>query len=458
MAIDTIKFKRGTKNKLDKLSYGEPAYISDEGELYIGTESGIEKLTSNKEVKELSSQLEHIENKQKFDLRVDFGAIGNANYYDSVSGEYYEDDKFTILANDDTQAIKNAIKYSQDNNVCIEIPNGNYKFTSQILIENKRASLKSSADKYRSVFKKCFNGDGIKITTDYTVIDNIRIDCSPKFTQSGSGIAIGDDTTDSQTNLRANYCYIDAFCFQHGEHGIDCMKGNENTIIGHYNQNKKNGVNCESLWVGGSADWNANKMKFSAEGNAQHGLYIKGAEANDIHAVCQGNGWGTSGGYGALIDWVGNYGYIYAEGNVTGGVKFGSSGYGNNFHIVTEGRSNNPISYDNQYNVGYVRSSSNVDFYKLFRLNIKGATTGKIWVSATIPANSYKDFSVNTIYGASVTNSIVCVIPSILLPYGITYQSKITASDTVTIRVCNNTDEDINITSNEQWTVTVFNN
>ena len=59
MAIDTIKFKRGVKSKLNNLSYGEPAYISDENELYIGTENGVEKITSNKEVKELSSQLEH---------------------------------------------------------------------------------------------------------------------------------------------------------------------------------------------------------------------------------------------------------------------------------------------------------------------------------------------------------------------------------------------------------------
>ena len=59
MTTDTIKFKRGVKSKLNNLSYGEPAYISDEGELYIGTKSGVEKLTSNKEVKELSSQLAH---------------------------------------------------------------------------------------------------------------------------------------------------------------------------------------------------------------------------------------------------------------------------------------------------------------------------------------------------------------------------------------------------------------
>lgn len=59
MAIDTIKFKRGVKSKLNNLSYGEPAYISDENELYIGTEDGVEKITRNKEVAELSSQLEH---------------------------------------------------------------------------------------------------------------------------------------------------------------------------------------------------------------------------------------------------------------------------------------------------------------------------------------------------------------------------------------------------------------
>ena len=62
MTTDTIKFKRGVKSKLNNLSYGEPAYISDENELYIGTENGVEKITRNKEVAELSSQLEHTEN------------------------------------------------------------------------------------------------------------------------------------------------------------------------------------------------------------------------------------------------------------------------------------------------------------------------------------------------------------------------------------------------------------
>ena len=63
MTTHTIKFKRGIKSKLNELSYGEPAYISDENELYIGTEDGVEKITRNKEVAELNSQLEHKVNK-----------------------------------------------------------------------------------------------------------------------------------------------------------------------------------------------------------------------------------------------------------------------------------------------------------------------------------------------------------------------------------------------------------
>ena len=70
MTIDTIKFKRGVKSKLNNLSYGEPAYISDEGELYIGTESGVEKITRNKEVAELSSQLEQKANSTDVNSKV----------------------------------------------------------------------------------------------------------------------------------------------------------------------------------------------------------------------------------------------------------------------------------------------------------------------------------------------------------------------------------------------------
>lgn len=54
-----IKFKRGSRSKLpQRLAYGEPAFVSDEGELYIGTESGKNiKLTSKSEVENIKTQL-----------------------------------------------------------------------------------------------------------------------------------------------------------------------------------------------------------------------------------------------------------------------------------------------------------------------------------------------------------------------------------------------------------------
>ena len=414
------------------------------------------KLTND--IKTINSQLDTIVLKEKMNLIVDFGAKGNANFYDSNTKEYYEDEDFTILANDDTNSIKKAIKFSQEHDVIIEVPNANYKFTEQLLIANKQAKLVSTGTKYKSKFIKCFNGDGIKITTNYCVLDGIRVDCSPNCITRGSGIAIGDDTTQANENVRANYCYIDVFCFGHGDHGIDCMKGNENTILGHYNQNKKDGVHCYSEWVGGSADWNANYMRFSAEGNARHGLNIYRSESNVLHAVCQGNGWGNEGGYGAIINSNGNNGYIYVEGNVSGGVKFGTSGYGNRIDILAEGtKSKNPITYENYMNCGFTRITGQTSYFKMFRTDIKNMSSGGLWVKGEITANSYKDFTINNIYGVDTDYKTLIISPSTLLPQGLTYEGIVNDADTVTIRVHNNTNESITYNpQGKQWLITVI--
>lgn len=53
-----IQLKRGMKVKLPRLSYGEPAFVSDEKELYIGTESGENiKLTHRSEIESINIQL-----------------------------------------------------------------------------------------------------------------------------------------------------------------------------------------------------------------------------------------------------------------------------------------------------------------------------------------------------------------------------------------------------------------
>ena len=469
--ITQVKYIDNTLVKKIKKEYGNLKKIILDENIQVKLDNKIDefniKLTNNIEtinsqltndIGSINSQLDTIVLKEKMNLIVDFGANGNANFYDSNTKEYYEDEDFTILANDDTNSIKNAIKFSQEHDVIIEVPNANYKFTEQLLIDNKQAKLVSTGTKYKSIFIKCFNGDGIKITTNYCVLDGIRVNCSPNCITKGSGIAIGDDTTQANENIRANYCYIDTFCFGHGDHGIDCMKGNENTILGHYNQNKKDGVHCYSEWIGGSADWNANYMRFSAEGNARHGLNIYRSESNVLHAVCQGNGWGNEGGYGALINSNGNNGYIYAEGNVTGGVKFGTSGYGNRIDILAEGtKSKNPITYENYMNCGFTRITGQTSYFKMFRTDIKNMCSGGLWVNGPIPANSYKDFTINNIYGANTDYKTLIISPSTLLPQGLTYEGIVNNADTVTIRVHNNTNESITYNAQgKQWLITVI--
>lgn len=53
-----------------------------------------------------------------------YGTKGNANYFNSTDGRWYEDTAFTILANDDTQAIKNAFSTGKN----IYFPKGRYLF------------------------------------------------------------------------------------------------------------------------------------------------------------------------------------------------------------------------------------------------------------------------------------------------------------------------------------------
>lgn len=53
-----IKFRRGLKKNIPNLSHGEPAFVTDEKELYIGTQSGNVKLTSKAEVENIKTQLD----------------------------------------------------------------------------------------------------------------------------------------------------------------------------------------------------------------------------------------------------------------------------------------------------------------------------------------------------------------------------------------------------------------
>lgn len=77
--------------------------------------------------------------KKRFENRyidvMDFGVVGNANYYDSVTDKYYVDSGFTTLAHDDTVAIRNAVNYLISiGGGTLLFPKGNFWITSTIEI------------------------------------------------------------------------------------------------------------------------------------------------------------------------------------------------------------------------------------------------------------------------------------------------------------------------------------
>jgi hypothetical protein len=379
----------------------------------------------------------------------EFGAKGNANYYNSTTQKYYEDTAFTIEAANDTQSIKEAVTHSKNTGDKIIVPVGNYLFTEQINFDGK-VSFIGQGNNYNAKFLKHFAGHGFFITKDRCELLNVSVFASEGFRglNTGSGVVIGDDT--AVENVRANWCKIDIFAMYHGEHGIDCRKGNECIIRGNYDQNRTDGVHCSSEWSDGAADWNANNMEFSAMGNGRHGLYIYRSETNFLKAVVQGNGWRDATGVGAIVDWSGNYGFIYAEGNVNGQVTFGSSGYGNNISLHTVNQ--NP-SYQNHKNVGYVNVTGTglTGYYKYFYAQIQNAVTFNINSSGIIPANNYVDFSTNTAYGLSSSNCIITATPSLGLPQGITYEVFYASNATVRVRLHNNTSSDITLPSTIVW-------
>lgn len=381
----------------------------------------------------------------------DFGAKGNANYYNPANQKYYVDLSLTIESADDTQPIKDAVNHSKNTGDKITIPMGFYLFTEQINFDGK-ISFVGQGNNYGAKFLKHFAGHGFFITKDRCELLNLSVFASEKYRglNTGSGIVIGDDT--SVFNVRANWCKIDVFSMYHGEHGIDCRKGNECIIRGNYDENRHDGVHCSSEWMNGAADWNANTMEFSAMGNGRHGLYLHRAETNFLKAVLQGNGWRDSTGIGALVNWSGNYGVIYAEGNVNGQVTFGASGYGNNIslHTVNE----NPI-FQNHKNVGYVNVTGNgmSGFFKLFRVSLKSVVYFVINVPThtVIPANSYLDFSTDNAYGMYDSNVVINITPSRPLEQGLSYEAYYANVDKVILRIHNNTPVNITLSSGIVW-------
>lgn len=74
-----------------------------------------------------------------------FGAIGNANYFNSENHRYYVDSEFTTLSHDDTTNIENAINFTyttttnkSTDDVLIIFPNANYLINKSLYFSNNQ--------------------------------------------------------------------------------------------------------------------------------------------------------------------------------------------------------------------------------------------------------------------------------------------------------------------------------
>lgn len=161
--IGTIKFKRGLKENLPTLKYGEPAYAYDENELYIGGKDGDEivnkKITRNSEV------------------AANTEAINNLT--ESVADN-------TASLNDNTQNInglKSVVKYGENE-------------TTKILTPLNGVSIKN---KDGSEFMSVFCSDILLKSEDRAIrgigSDQIQIKCSGELrllTDNPAGVIISN--------------------------------------------------------------------------------------------------------------------------------------------------------------------------------------------------------------------------------------------------------------------------
>ena len=149
------------------------------------------------EVNKISSQLDNIANYNVKHL----GAKGNANYYNSTDGYYYEDREFTKKATDDTSILQNIIDIVGENGGgTINFPRGNYL----ISLKNNEPNTLEEAKKLGCLIIKYDNinlvgEDGAqliqvgknlkKLTDDYSTFINNGVE----YFYRGHSILIGNE-------------------------------------------------------------------------------------------------------------------------------------------------------------------------------------------------------------------------------------------------------------------------
>lgn len=200
-----IQFKRGLGNQIPELAYGEPGFVSDEEELYIGTENGNIKLTSKSEIENINTQLDNI--------NTNLSIIGNTIVFDGSDTESLQ--KAIDKLNDfDTLYINKklnitGININNKNNITIHggILNlttiGAYAFNfvgtcTNINIKNITIIGDGSVSSNQ---RGIMNNSG-------QIIDNVIIE-NVKIKNTCLGISFNADTGGSYTNSKVLNCHIE---------------------------------------------------------------------------------------------------------------------------------------------------------------------------------------------------------------------------------------------------------
>lgn len=170
-----IQFKRGSSNQIPELAYGEPGFVSDEKELYIGTESGTNiKLTNRKEMENIAINIKTL------------GAKG-----DGIA--------------DDTNVIQTALNMGGN----IFIPAGTYKITKELKVSISNTKIfgygiNKSILKYEGKgiegFFLSVNGINADEYIENVVITGITIDGTNQWYKGGNS-----DDTPKETSPSPKY-------------------------------------------------------------------------------------------------------------------------------------------------------------------------------------------------------------------------------------------------------------
>lgn len=146
-----ILFKRGNRSTLPTLNYGEPAFVADEKELYIGTSSGNIKLTRNSEVSALTSNLNKVMVTAK-----NFGALGNGS-------------------TNDGKAIQNFLDFCSQYNVIGRVESGVYILEKQLNIKSNTTLIFDTGAEFKQTHGNTMINIQNNTHTGYNGYRNISI-------------------------------------------------------------------------------------------------------------------------------------------------------------------------------------------------------------------------------------------------------------------------------------------